>query len=250
MPCMVPVPPLVARHLRSRRDALDQPVLAVLGDAALEGGLVRMYDSMPKAASKSGGDIERNHESSGIWLAWAWSDASFCSRKAVTSTSVVISASGMPSVSKNFLVLVLEALDPGFPRLGDLLLDPVTVGRRLEHPRSAGQLGGGVPHPVHLDVVRVPVAAVGVVRHQDVGRLLLEEGGETLRRLGHRRPPERGGMRRWPRSPSSPSRGSRGRRCGPPRATSPRPRSPPGGGRRAVRPRRGTLRPPRPPRRR
>ncbi len=59
----------------------------------------------------------------------------------------------------------------------------VPVHRGLEHPRRAGQLGGPHPHPVHLDVVGVPVAAVGVVGGEDVGVLLAEDVGQPSRCL-------------------------------------------------------------------
>ncbi|GAA2142606.1 hypothetical protein GCM10009844_13950 [Nocardioides koreensis] len=47
--------------------------------------------------------------------------------------------------------------------------------RGLEHHRRAGQLGGPAADTVHLDVVGVPVAAVGVVDRQDVDVLLAQQ---------------------------------------------------------------------------
>ena len=43
-----------------------------------------------------------------------------------------------------------------------------------------GPIGGSVPHPVHLDVVRVPVDAVPVVEHHDIGLLLPEDRRQPL----------------------------------------------------------------------
>ena len=51
----------------------------------------------------------------------------------------------------------------------------VAVHRRLENAGSASQLGCTHTDPVHLDVVGVAVAAVGVVHRQHIGRHLAKD---------------------------------------------------------------------------
>ncbi len=51
---------------------------------------------------------------------------------------------------------------------------------------------GAQAHAVHLDVVGVPVATVLVVGGEDVGALVVEDGGQTCGRLIDVGPPEAG----------------------------------------------------------
>ncbi len=54
----------------------------------------------------------------------------------------------------------------------------VAAERRFEDARCAGEGGGAVADPVRLDVVGMAVAAVPVVRDEDVGVLRLEQLGQ------------------------------------------------------------------------
>jgi SAM-dependent methyltransferase len=69
--------------------------------------------------------------------------------------------------------------------------DLVPVHRALEDSPRAGQFGGSQAHPVHLDMVRVAVAAMVVVAGEHVGALGVQDRGELLRGLVHGRGPER-----------------------------------------------------------
>ena len=69
-----------------------------------------------------------------------------------------------------------------------------------------GQRRGAQPHPVHLDVVGVAVAAVLVVGGEDIGVLVVEDGGQARRGLVDVGLPEArrvvvGGLARHPRVP-------------------------------------------------
>jgi hypothetical protein len=92
----------------------------------------------------------------------------------------------------------------------------------LRHHRNGRQLRGPLPDPVHLDVVRVAVAAVVVVDGEDVRLLLVEDDREPARRVLDLRLPEavRGRVARLPHHPRvgvaeelhalGPDRGGRG----------------------------------------
>ena len=66
---------------------------------------------------------------------------------------------------------------------GQAAADLVPVAGGLVDPRRAGDLGGPVRHLVALDVVRVPVPAVVVVRGEHVGVLGAQDLGERPRCL-------------------------------------------------------------------
>ena len=130
--------------------------------------------------------------------------------------------------------------------LADAADDVVAVHRRLvDARRLRGQLGGAVADAVHLDVVRVAVAAVVVVDREHVGVLFVEDRGEPAGRLVDVGRPERARDCRSRACPSSPSRRSRGTR----HAARPGSRltlaSPPRGAATAAPPRRGNPRAPR-----
>ena len=100
----------------------------------------------------------------------------------------------------------------------------VPVHGRLQQPRSPGQLGRPVADDMRLDVVRMAVVPVPVVRRQDVGPLLPEHFGQAARGFVHIGLQERRRGARSGPTRSSRSRSSRARppgRCRAPQPTVP-----------------------------
>src|SRR5216684_3317837 len=128
--------------------------------------------------------MARKNDCSLIWLAWARMARRLYSRYGVTSTAAVITDSGMPNVSSSMSGVSISA-SPACPANRSRLRRTWSRLIVLWNTRRVQA------HPVHLDVVRMAVPAVLVVAGQHVSAFLVEERGELLRGLVHRRGPER-----------------------------------------------------------
>ena len=143
-----------------------------------------MKRSVPSVASKICAAIVEKGLSGSYWLRCDRNAARFSSRNADTSTTVVISASGMPTICPTSIGRIAPELAcPALDLLDGTARHRVHVRLRRLPLLSAQQIERGKRRQVRLDMVRVPVRAVRGVGHDCIGSLLAEVRGNTLRHL-------------------------------------------------------------------
>ena len=143
-----------------------------------------MNHSVPNTTANASGGRARKKDSSVICDGCAAIAARLRSSAAVTSTVVVMRASGTPEVE----LLGVGALHVGRDLVGEAIgqaEEVLPARRRRVDAWRARERGGAATDDVHLDVIGVAVAAALVVHGEHVGALFAQELGEVRRGLFH-----------------------------------------------------------------